>query len=112
MSILHRYLDRLADAAARPSQIVQLLDQVTPVGLALLPVLCHDTVVSDHLQRYHEVWRHIQPELTGNDLRRMGIARGVIYRNILTALRVARLDGEIHSRTQEEATAKAMAALT
>jgi tRNA nucleotidyltransferase (CCA-adding enzyme) len=112
MSILHHYLDRLADAAARPSQIVQLLDQVTPVGLALLPVLCHDTVVSDHLQRYHEVWRHIQPELTGNDLRRMGIARGVIYRNILTALRVARLDGEIHSRTQEEATAKAMAALT
>lgn len=112
MSILHRYLDRLADPAARPSQIVQVLDQVTPVGLALLPVLCHDQVVLDHLRYYRDAWRHIQPELTGDDLRRLGIARGVIYRNILTALRMGRIDGEIDSRAQEEAIARSMAALT
>jgi tRNA nucleotidyltransferase (CCA-adding enzyme) len=112
MSVLHRYLDRLADPAARPSQIVQVLDQVTPVGLALLPVLCHDQVVLDHLRHYRAAWRHIQPELTGDDLRRLGIARGVIYRNILTALRMGRIDGEIDSRAEEEAIAKAMAALT
>lgn len=112
MLILHRYLDRLADPAAHPSQIVQILDQVTPVGLALLPVLCHDAVVLGHVQRYREEWRHVQPALTGDDLRRMGIPRGVIYRNILHALRMGRLDGEIHSRAEEEAMARAMAALT
>ncbi|HHW88652.1 MAG TPA: CBS domain-containing protein [Chloroflexi bacterium] len=112
MSILRSYLDNLADPVARPSQIVQILDQVTPVSLALLPVLCHDAVVLDHVRRYREEWRHVQPALTGDDLRRMGIPRGVIYRNILRALRMGRLDGEIHSRAEEDAMARAMAALT
>jgi tRNA nucleotidyltransferase (CCA-adding enzyme) len=111
MSILRRNLDGLADPAARPSQVVQILDQVGLVSLALLPVLCTAPAALEHLDRYRTTWQHIQPELTGDDLRRLGIARGVIYRTILHALRMRRIDDEIHSRAQEEAIALAMAAL-
>jgi len=111
LSILRRALDRLADPATRPSQVVQILDQVGPVSMALLPVLCDDPAVLEHIRRYQAAWQRIQPDLNGDDLRRMGIARGVIYRNILGALRMGRIDGEIHSRAEEEAFAQAMAAL-
>ena len=83
-----------------------------PVSLALLPVLCADPVVLGHIAHYRTAWQHVQPALSGDDLRRLGIARGVIYRTILHALRMGRIDGEIHSRAQEEAIALAMAALT
>lgn len=110
MSILRRNLDGLADPAARPSQVVQILDQAGPVSLALLPVLCTTPVVLEHLDRYRAAWQHIQPELTGDDLRGLGV-HGVIYRTILHTLRMGRIDGEGEDHAQEEAIALAMAAL-
>src|SRR3972149_3084087 len=42
-------------------------------------------------------WR-IVPVLRGEDLRRLGFRPGPIYREILAALRSARLDGQLHTR--------------
>ena len=109
MEILHRYLPALADPNARPSQIVQILDQVLQVSLALMPIICQDMQVLDHISRYRERWQHIQPELSGDDLRRMGIPRGTIYRAILAELRIGRLDGTLHSRAEETALAESLA---
>jgi len=109
MSILHRYLPTLMQPSVRPSQIVQILDQVPPVCLALLPVVCDDAVANEHVRRYRTEWRDTQPEVSGDDLRRMGIPRGAIYREMLAALRMGRLDGEIHSRADELALIEQMA---
>jgi tRNA nucleotidyltransferase (CCA-adding enzyme) len=45
--------------------------------------------------------RTVHPELTGDDLRKLGFAPGPIYREILDALRFARLDAEVESRSDE-----------
>jgi tRNA nucleotidyltransferase (CCA-adding enzyme) len=45
--------------------------------------------------------RTVHPELTGDDLRKLGFAPGPIYREILDALRFARLDAEVESRGDE-----------
>ena len=45
--------------------------------------------------------RTVQPELSGDDLRKLGFAPGPIYREILDALRFARLDAEVESRSDE-----------
>ena len=111
MEILHRYLPELADPAVRPSQIVQILDRVLPVSLAVMPIICRDAQVLDHIARYQAEWQHIQPELTGDDLRRMGIPRGAIYRAILNELRMGRLEGTLHSRAEEIALAESLAAV-
>ena len=111
MEILHRYLPALADPNARPSQVVQILDQVLPVSLALMPIICQDPRVLDHIERYRRQWQDVQPELSGDDLRRMGIPRGAIYRAILAELRMGRLDGSIHSRSEEIAIAESLAAV-
>ncbi|MFM7582621.1 MAG: CCA tRNA nucleotidyltransferase, partial [Caldilinea sp.] len=51
--------------------------------------------------RYRSEWQAIRPELTGDDLQHLGIARGAIYRRLLAELRAGRLDGTIQSRADE-----------
>ncbi|MDO9080712.1 MAG: CBS domain-containing protein [Desulfuromonadales bacterium] len=45
--------------------------------------------------------RTIHPELNGDDLHKLGFAPGPIYREILDALRFARLDAQVESRSDE-----------
>ena len=107
---LRASLPVLADPAARPSQIVAVLDNIDPVALALLPVLSGDAQVLAALDRYYHEWRHIQALLDGNDLQALGLRRGIIYRTVLAELRASRLDGAINSREEETAYVRRIAA--
>jgi tRNA nucleotidyltransferase (CCA-adding enzyme) len=55
------------------------------------------------LENYLGVWRHVEPQADGNDLRAAGLQPGPDYRRILWALRAAWLDGEVSSRDEEQA---------
>ena len=101
MTLLQLALPRLADPTLLPSQIVQMLDPVPAECLALLPVLCGEPLVLANVRRYRSEWQAVRPELTGDDLRQLGIARGAIYRRLLAELRAGRLDGTIRSRADE-----------
>jgi tRNA nucleotidyltransferase (CCA-adding enzyme) len=103
VATLRSALPVLADPSASPSTIVLALDDVGPVALALAPLLYPDEVVQAHLAQYRAVWQAVRPELDGTDLRRLGVPRGAIYREILRELRARRLDETIHSRGEEEA---------
>ena len=46
-------------------------------------------------------WRKIKPVTDGEDLQKLGIPAGPLYKNILASLRSAWLDGEISSVEQE-----------
>ena len=108
---LRARLPVLSDPAARPSQIVAALDDVTPVALALLPVVCEDAQVLAALERYCQEWRYVQAALDGHDLQRLGLRRGTIYRTVLTDLRAGRLDGTINSPEEEMAIVQRIAAM-
>jgi len=45
--------------------------------------------------------RTVKPMLTGDDLARLGLSPGPLYRRILDALRAARLDGRVRSVEDE-----------
>ena len=90
---------------------MRVLDAVTPAALALLPVVCEEPQILNVVERYRREWRHVRAELDGNDLRRLGVPRGHIYRAILTALRNGRLDGTVHSREDEIDLVRQIAAL-
>jgi tRNA nucleotidyltransferase (CCA-adding enzyme) len=47
-------------------------------------------------------WRHIKPAVTGNDLKARGIPAGPRYKEILTQLRAAWLDGEVKNLEEEK----------
>lgn len=54
------------------------------------------------LELYHAKLACVEPLLTGQDLKRLGVPPGPIYGQILEALRDARLDGKVKSRKGEE----------
>jgi tRNA nucleotidyltransferase (CCA-adding enzyme) len=51
---------------------------------------------------YQKVWRHIQPLTTGEDLNRLGLVPGPIFKTILEKLRAARLDGQVDDDESEK----------
>ena len=94
----------------RPSAIVQALDESSEEARLVLRVACDNWLVRQRLDLYQRRLRHVRSVLDGDDLRRMGVDPGRIYRLILERLRAARLDGEIETRAQEEALVRAVLA--
>lgn len=91
--------------AARLSTIRPLLEKISEhVALALLdddpaaPRAAAFYVRLHHLARQEMQWGHS----FGNYLKWLGVAPGPIYREILGALRDARLDGEVETREDAE----------
>jgi hypothetical protein len=72
-------------------------------GLALLiGWLCDSN--ADKRRAMHDewhAWRKVQPVTSGDDLRARGLPPGPRYRELLTRLRNAWLDGEVHSAAEE-----------
>ncbi|PSB55329.1 CBS domain-containing protein [Chamaesiphon polymorphus] len=87
----------------RISQVVQLLKQFDLSMLILIAVRCRNRNIRRQIWRYLTVWAHIQPPLTGNDLRRLGYKPGPQYRQILDNLLAATLDGVVIDRDTAEA---------
>ena len=89
-----------------PSAIYRLLEEYTDSALRIFAIATDDERIRARIDLHRSRLREIQTELTGNDLKRMGIRPGPTFKKILARLRDARLDGEISSRAEEEALVK------
>jgi tRNA nucleotidyltransferase (CCA-adding enzyme) len=107
---LRRNAAILGNPNARPSEIVAVLDEAEPSAISLFDVLAADPTIHSSIDRYRSEWAMVHAELTGDDLRGLGIPRGPLYRDILSAVRRARLDGIATSRDEETAIALRVAA--
>ncbi len=92
----------LASDNLTPSALAHWLEGYKDAALAILALATDSVEVRERVERFRTELRHIAPELTGRDLKRMGLTPGPAFRKILTDLRDARLDGEISSRAEEE----------
>jgi tRNA nucleotidyltransferase (CCA-adding enzyme) len=81
---------------ARPSEAVERARGRTAVELALARALG-----AEWLDRYVTQWRGVRLEIDGNDLIEQGVREGpAVGHGLAEALR-AKLDGEVHGRTEE-----------
>jgi tRNA nucleotidyltransferase (CCA-adding enzyme) len=87
----------------RPSAICRLLEPYPARVLATTWLATDSKEVAEILLRYQTDWRLVEPIITGNDLKDMGLKPGPLFGRLLRALRDARLDGEVSSRKEEEA---------
>ncbi len=56
----------------------------------------------DSLLSYLSIWRHVKPHTTGEDLKKRGLKPGPQFREILSQLRTAWLDGVLSTKTDED----------
>jgi tRNA nucleotidyltransferase (CCA-adding enzyme) len=92
-----------AAPAPRPSEVVAALRQLPLELLPLLVALSPEDEARQRIQRYLTTWRHIRAELTGNDLKRLGVPQGPDIGRLLWRVLAAKLDGEALTREAEEA---------
>ncbi|MGC9356272.1 MAG: CBS domain-containing protein [Anaerolineae bacterium] len=106
---LHQILEDLPQVA-RPGDVVALLEDLPSPLLAAAWIIARAPEAREKVYRYWIEWRHVQPRLTGHDLKALGLEPGPIFREILESLREARLNGTIQSREEEIELAREMAA--
>ena len=89
--------------AAKPSQIVQRLENVPLVVLYVLHEISEEDKTRKQISDYVFRWQKIKPFTDGESLRILKVPSGPIYHKILSRLRAAWVDGEITNRQEEEA---------
>ncbi|MFT3895176.1 MAG: hypothetical protein QM730_26420 [Anaerolineales bacterium] len=92
------FADLASFAGWKPSQWTFQLD--TLPALSVYAVWLVTSVPA--LQKYLSEWRDIHPFTTGEDLKARGLEPGPKFKQILTRLRSAWLDGEVKSEEEEK----------
>jgi len=95
--------NREALASASSSEVVAVLDAVPPFSRFALFLASSNTKLRDVIQMYITHWQYITPTIDGHDLEERGVSPGPIYREILSTLRAAWVDGDITSKEEETA---------
>jgi tRNA nucleotidyltransferase (CCA-adding enzyme) len=103
---LREDVGRLQVGTVLPSEVSHLLAPYSGPTVLVTWVATGSEGVRTHLSRYWEIYRHIKPALTGDDLKQMGFRPGPIFGQVLDALRDARLDGKVSSKGGERAIAR------
>ena len=86
----------------KPSGVTAQLETFPEVSLYSAYMQSNDQDIRELLITYIQRWKNIQPITNGDDLRKAGLLPGPAYKNILTALRSAYLDGKITSQAEEK----------
>jgi len=95
--------DRRSLAAMTPSQATLRLEQAPPLARYALYLATSDAQLRGVLQNFVTRWQKIHPLTDGHALRKRGLSPGPRYRQIMSALRQAWLDGQIQTPEEEQA---------
>jgi tRNA nucleotidyltransferase (CCA-adding enzyme) len=82
----------------RPSQWTFFLDDLPPLSVYAKFLVGG----KPELHHYLTTWRNIHPFTSGNDLKNRGLVPGPKFKEILTRLRAAWLDGEVENEEDEK----------
>jgi tRNA nucleotidyltransferase (CCA-adding enzyme) len=91
------------DGRIPPSRVHDLLRELSIEQLLLMMAKADSVQAKKYISLYLTHLRDVRIDLTGEDLKDMGIPAGPRYREILTALLDAKLDGKVKTREDEVA---------
>ncbi len=101
-SSLKARLGSLADPALAPSRIYHLLHGYSQSAITVNSLATDSPAARQHIQTFLTKLRYVRPALTGEDLKKMGIAEGPRIKEILHMLHEAKLDGKVTGKKEEE----------
>jgi tRNA nucleotidyltransferase (CCA-adding enzyme) len=92
----------LSTTGLAPSQIYKLIHGYSITSLTANSLAAGSATAAEHIELYLSVLRRVNPALSGDDLKKMGVPEGPIIKELLETLREARLDGKVTHRAEEE----------
>ena len=84
------------------SHLYRLLHGYSQTAISANALASESAIAQQHMAIFLHELRNIRPVLTGDDLKKMGIAQGPRIKEILQRLHEARLDGKVTSKQDEE----------
>jgi len=99
---LRKKLPELAELS-QTSEVYHLLQPYPARVLAAVWVASDSSLIQERLFRYQTEWRLVEPEITGDDLKAMGLEPGPLFGDLLRRLRDARLNGRVSTLDEEAA---------
>jgi tRNA nucleotidyltransferase (CCA-adding enzyme) len=84
-----------------PSSVYDLLHGYSLTALTANALGAASPTAAEHIDLYLNVLRYINPALSGEELIKLGVPQGPKIKEVLQALRAARLDGLIDSKEAE-----------
>jgi tRNA nucleotidyltransferase (CCA-adding enzyme) len=87
----------------QPSAIYRLLQHYSGPAIFVLGIATDSEAVRERLELHQRTLRFVEPEIDGDWLKAMGLRPSPLFGQILSALRDARLDGEVSSLEEEKA---------
>ncbi|MFN2303616.1 MAG: CBS domain-containing protein [Anaerolineales bacterium] len=88
---------------AKPSAVARMLDKAPRIVIYAVYLVTKDVKLRGLIRQYVSEWSAVEPRTTGDDLREMGLRPSPAFGQILSTLRAAWLDGDIHSNEEEQA---------
>jgi len=92
------------------SSMYHLLKSYPARVLAVVWIASESDLVRERSLHYQTDWQSVEAEITGDDLKAMGLDPGPLFGELLTALRDARLNGTVSTRDEEIALVKQLLA--
>jgi tRNA nucleotidyltransferase (CCA-adding enzyme) len=92
----------LAVPGLAPSLIYERLHDCCLTALDAGRLASGNATTAEHIELFLNVLRHVNPALTGEALKKMGIPEGPKIKEVLHRLREAKLDGKIDGKRGEE----------
>jgi tRNA nucleotidyltransferase (CCA-adding enzyme) len=102
-------IDELSVPGLAPGKVFGLLHGYGTIALTANMIGTGSETAAEHIELFLNVLRHVNPVLTGEDLLKIGVPQGPRIKEVLNALREARLDGKIDSKKEEEELARRLA---
>lgn len=96
-------VESLSIPGLAPSRIHALLHGYTATAYTASTLATGSPTAAEHIGLFLNVLCHVQPTLTGEDIKKLGVPAGPRIKEILQKLREAKLDGRVSSRRDEEA---------
>ncbi|MFC2045177.1 CCA tRNA nucleotidyltransferase [Chloroflexota bacterium] len=99
-------LHLLADPDLTASSVYSLLHEYSSLALSVNSIVSDSPVVKEHINQFLNELRYVKCTLTGKDIIRMGYANSPRITEILHRLHMAKLDGQVTSKQDEERMAR------
>ena len=98
---LKQALPALTSSELTPSSVYHILERHRSETMLAAALVTDSALVRQRLELYLSTLRFVETSLSGNDLKKMGVAEGKRMGALLKALKEARLDGKVTTREGE-----------
>lgn len=102
----HKVIPRLSQDKIRPPRIFSLLEPLSYEVILLIKAKCKNRNIKRYIVDFFDIYNGMRLYISGDDLRRLGVAPGPYYQKIFAKVLNAKLNGKIRTREEELALIK------